>query len=176
MWYIILFILTLALDQITKIIVDANKMHVCLIEGVLNISISYNEGASFSFLHGVPWAQTFFIVLTVVILIAGLAFLMILKPKSKWLNASIALMFSGTIGNFIDRLSFKCVRDFIDVPFFANFNVADSCLCVGAFMVIVYVLFLDKDAIFKKKPAKAENGTAISTQKTDAKNEQKNAD
>lgn len=175
MWYIILFILTLALDQITKIIVDANKMHVCLIEGVLNISISYNEGASFSFLHGVPWAQTFFIVLTVVILIAGLAFLMILKPKSKWLNASIALMFSGTIGNFIDRLSFKCVRDFIDVPFFANFNVADSCLCVGAFMVIVYVLFLDKDAIFKKKPAKAENGTVISTE-NDAKNEQKNAD
>lgn len=175
MWYIILFILTLALDQITKIIVDANKMHVCLIEGVLNISISYNEGASFSFLHGVPWAQTFFIVLTVVILIAGLAFLIILKPKSKWLNASIALMFSGTIGNFIDRLAFKCVRDFIDVPFFANFNIADSCLCVGAFMVIVYVLFLDKDAIFKKKPAKAENGTAISTE-NDAKSEQKNAD
>lgn len=175
MWYIILFILTLALDQITKIIVDANKMHVCLIEGVLNISISYNEGASFSFLHGVPWAQTFFIVLTVVILIAGLAFLMILKPKSKWLNASIALMFSGTIGNFIDRLSFKCVRDFIDVPFFANFNVADSCLCVGAFMVIVYVLFLDKDAIFKKKPANAENSTAIEAE-NDAKSEQKNAD
>lgn len=175
MWYIILFILTLALDQITKIIVDANKLHVCLIEGVLNISISYNEGASFSFLHGVPWAQTFFIVLTVVILIAGLAFLMILKPKSKWLNASIALMFSGTIGNFIDRLSFKYVRDFIDVPFFANFNIADSCLCVGAFMIIVYVLFLDKDALFKKKPANAKTGAAISTE-NDAQSKQKHAD
>ncbi len=175
MWYIILFILTLALDQITKIIVDANKTHVCLIEGVLNISISYNEGASFSFLHGVSWAQTFFIVLTVVILVTGLTFLLIFKPKSKWLNASIALMFSGTIGNFIDRLSFKCVRDFIDVPFFANFNVADSCLCVGAFMVIVYVLFLDKDAIFKKKPSDTESGAATGTD-TYSESEQKHAD
>lgn len=151
MWYIILFVATLVLDQVSKILVDAAQSNFTVIEGILNIRISYNPGASFSFLGNADWAQTFFIVLTSVILPAGLIYLIVYKPKGKWLLSSIALMFSGTIGNFIDRIAFGKVRDFIDVPFFANFNVADSCLCVGAFMIIVYVLFLDKDAIFKSK-------------------------
>ena len=148
MCYAILFILTLALDQVSKIIIDAYKTDITLIEGVLNIRIAYNTGASFSIGHDVPWAQTFFICLTIVVLIAGVLFIIIKKPTGKWLNSSISLMLSGTVGNFIDRLAFGYVRDFIDVPFFANFNIADSCLCVGAFMLIFYVLFLDVDAIF----------------------------
>ena len=161
MWYIILFILTLALDQVSKIIIDANKTDITLIDGILNISIAYNEGASFSFLSDKEWAQTFFIGLTIVVLIAGVLFIIIKKPKGKWLNSSISLMLSGTVGNFIDRLAFGHVRDFIDVPFFANFNIADSCLCVGAFMLIFYVLFLDVDAIFpinKNKRGVEEKG------------------
>lgn len=156
MWYIILFVATLVLDQVSKILVDAAQSNFTVIEGILNIRISYNPGASFSFLGNADWAQTFFIVLTSVILPAGLIYLIVYKPKGKWLLSSIALMFSGTIGNFIDRIAFGKVRDFIDVPFFANFNVADSCLCVGAFMIIVYVLFLDKDAIFKSKKSERE--------------------
>lgn len=160
MWYAILFILTLALDQVSKIIIDADKTDITLIKGILNIRIAYNEGASFSFLSDKEWAQTFFICLTIVVLIAGVLFIIIKKPKGKWLNSSISLMLSGTVGNFIDRIAFGHVRDFIDVPFFANFNIADSCLCVGAFMLIFYVMFLDSDAIFpinKNKRGGEEN-------------------
>ena len=127
MWYIILFILTLALDQISKIICDSLKTDITVIEGIFSIEIAYNRGASFSFLANKEWAQTFFIVLTIVVLTAGIIFVLWKKPKGKWLNTSIALMFSGTIGNFIDRLAFGYVRDFINVHFFANFNIADSC-------------------------------------------------
>ena len=161
MWYIILFILTLALDQISKIICDSLKTDITVIEGIFSIEIAYNRGASFSFLANKEWAQTFFIVLTIVVLTAGIIFVLWKKPKGKWLNTSIALMFSGTIGNFIDRLAFGYVRDFINVHFFANFNIADSCLCVGAFMLIFFVLFLDEDPIFKigkkKQAVKEEN-------------------
>ena len=161
MWYIILFILTLALDQISKIICDSLKTDITVIEGIFSIEIAYNKGASFSFLANKEWAQTFFIILTIVVLTAGIIFVLWKKPKGKWLNTSIALMFSGTIGNFIDRLAFGYVRDFINVHFFANFNIADSCLCVGAFMLIFYVLFLDKDPVFKvgkkKQAIKEEN-------------------
>ena len=157
MWYIILFFATLFADQITKIICDAYKVNVPVIEGVLKIDIAYNKGASFSFLSNVEWAQTFFVILTVVVLAFGIGFVLYEKPKSKWLNSSLALMFSGTIGNFIDRLAFKYVRDFINVPFFANFNVADICLCVGAFMLIFYVLFLGNDPVFKFKKNKEES-------------------
>ncbi len=157
MWYIILFFVTLFADQITKIVCDAHQVNIPVIEGVLKIDIAYNKGASFSFLSNVEWAQTFFIILTVVVLAFGVGFILYEKPKSKWLNSALALMFSGTIGNFIDRLAFKYVRDFINVPFFANFNVADICLCVGAFMLVFYVLFLGKDPVFNFKKNKEES-------------------
>lgn len=164
MWYIILFFATLIVDQVSKILVDQTQANVVLIEGVLNIRISYNEGASFSMLAGKEWAQVFFVTLTVIVLIAGFVYLVIKKPRGKWLLSSIALLFSGTIGNFIDRLAFGKVRDFIDVPFFANFNIADSCLCVGAFMLIFYILFLDKDAIIK--PLKKAEKTTTENDKS----------
>ena len=161
MWYIILFVATLVLDQVTKIVTDANQTNFTVIKGVLNIRITYNKGASFSFLADKEWAQTFFIILTVVVLIAGVAFVIIKRPKGKWLNTCISLMLSGTIGNFIDRLAFRYVRDFIDVPFFANFNIADCCLCIGAGMLIFYVMFLDEDALIpirKNKQSSEEKG------------------
>ena len=148
MWYFILFAVTLLIDQISKIIVDANNFDITVIEGFLNIDNEYNPGASFSFLAGVSWAQTFFIVLTAVVLVAGVIFVLVAKMDSKWLKSSIALLFSGTLGNFIDRIAFSYVRDFIDVPFFANFNIADCCLVIGSIMLVFYVLFLDKDPVF----------------------------
>ena len=155
MWYIILFFATLCLDQVTKIIFDALDTHVTLIEGVLNINITYNRGASFSFLSDKPWAQTFFICLTFVVLAGGCVYLVLRKKRTRWLDSSLALLFSGTIGNLIDRIAFRGVRDFIDVPFFANFNIADSCLCIGVAMLLVYLLFMDDEALFaKKKTAK----------------------
>lgn len=158
MWYIILFFATLILDQVSKILVEQANPSITIIEGVLNIRLTYNTGASFSFLANKDWAQAFFIILTSVVLIAGFVFLILKKPQGKWLLSSVALLFSGTIGNFIDRIAFGKVRDFIDVPFFANFNIADSCLCIGAFMLILYILFLDKDAVFKSN--KKANETA----------------
>lgn len=157
MWYIILFFATLFVDQISKIICDAYKVNIPILEGILKIDIAYNKGASFSFLSNVEWAQTFFILLTVVVLAFGVGFIIVKKPKSKWLNSALALMFSGTIGNFIDRLAFRYVRDFINVPFFANFNVADICLCIGAFMLIFYVLFMGEDPVFNFKKNKNES-------------------
>lgn len=157
MWYIILFFATLFVDQISKIICDAYKVNIPVLEGILKIDIAYNKGASFSFLSNVEWAQTFFILLTVVVLAFGVGFIIVKKPKSKWLNSALALMFSGTIGNFIDRLAFRYVRDFINVPFFANFNVADICLCIGAFMLIFYVLFMGEDPVFNFKKNKNES-------------------
>lgn len=166
MWYIILFAVTLVIDQVSKIITDAYKLNVPVIEGIFNIKIAYNRGASFSFLSNQEWAQTFFIILTSVVLVAGLLFVIIQKPKGKWINSTIALLFSGTIGNFIDRIAFGYVRDFIDFSsFFANFNIADSCLCIGAGMLIFYVLFLEQDAVFKfkknKNKSKESGGSGV---------------
>lgn len=178
MWYIILFVITLLIDQVSKIIVDTNDYDFTVIKGVLNINSEHNPGASFSFLANVSWAQTFFIVLTTVVLLGGIAYLIFGKYEGKWIKSTIALLFSGTIGNYIDRIAFGYVRDFIDVPFFANFNIADSCLVVGAFMLVFYVLFLDADPVFscfKKRRELKKQGGQQAESSTQALGEDKKA-
>lgn len=162
MWYVIIFAATLLLDQISKILTDGAPDSV-FIKGLINIRPDYNEGAAFSLFSNKDWAQTFFIALTVIVLIAGGIYVIFSKKKSKWLWSSVALLFSGAIGNFIDRLAFKHVRDFISFAFypsFPTFNVADCCLCVGVAMLVIYLLFMDEDGIFSGGEAEKESKKA----------------
>ena len=87
-----------------------------------------------------------------------------LKKKYKWLSYSVAFMIGGTLGNFIDRVSFNGVTDFIGFIFgnyhFPIFNLADSFLVVGVIMFIIHCLFIDKEGLFNKmkKEEKKNNG------------------
>ena len=146
------------LDQLTKYLTDGLR-NVQIIKDILYISSTRNTGAAFSMLGNAPWAQTFFLILTVVAVSGATVYLVINKRGSMWLNVTIAIIIAGALGNFIDRLALKGVRDFIYVTFFANFNVADIAITVGAIMLVIYVLFLDKDALFKikKKDGAGEN-------------------
>ncbi len=158
MWYIIIFAATLLLDQVSKILTDGTP-EVVFINGIINFKSVYNTGASFSLFADKPWAQDFFLILTVVVLLGGGAYVIFSKKKSKWLWVAVALLFSGAIGNFIDRLAFKYVRDFISFAFFdfPTFNVADSCLCIGVAMLVIYLLFLDEDGLFGGDNSANEN-------------------
>ena len=146
----LVFAASIALDQLTKALTDGAQT-VEIIKDVLYIQSTYNTGAAFSMLGGVEWAQTFFIILTVVAVAVATVYLFMNKKKSLWLDLSIVLVISGAIGNFIDRIVLGYVRDFIYVTFFANFNVADSAITIGAIMLLVFFFFLDKDAVFSFK-------------------------
>lgn len=151
MLYVIIFFGTVILDQLTKAIVDMNDCHIPVINDFFYISNIRNDGAAFSMFAGKEWAMTLFYVLTVVSVIAMACYFIFKKNDSKWLDISLVLIAAGAIGNFIDRLAFQEVRDFLYFTFFANFNVADIAVTVGGIMLVFYFLFLDKDAIFKKK-------------------------
>ena len=150
----------LALDLITKYLAVAYEFDFVVIPNLIKFKLSYNTGAAFSFLSDEDWAMTFFIVVTIIMLtliLGYFAFNIIKKRKvSKWLLIALSLIFSGALGNFIDRLSLGKVRDFIfafyDTRIFpAIFNFADSAVVIGVIMVCVFLLFLDKDAVFRKK-------------------------
>ncbi|MBQ2717441.1 MAG: signal peptidase II [Clostridia bacterium] len=154
MLYIIMFFGIVLVDQITKTIIDANNVHIEVIEGVFSISNVRNEGAAFSLFAGKDWAQTFFIVMTVVILIALCVYLVFSKKESKMFKSSMVMIMAGAVGNLIDRIALRSVRDFIYPHFFANFNVADIFVCVGALLLAIYIIFFDRE--FGSKGAKAD--------------------
>ena len=64
-----------------------------------------------------------------------------------------AAIAGGAVGNFIDRLRLGYVIDMFEVEFmrFAVFNVADSFLVCGAILLVVYVLFFDRQAREEKQ-------------------------
>lgn len=148
------------LDMLSKHLAVYYSVDKVIIPELLKFKLTYNTGAAFSFLGEYSWSITFFAVLTITVLIGILTYMVynaVKKKKiSKWLAISFALTFGGALGNLVDRLWLKKVRDFIFVfyntdIFPAIFNVADIALVVGVIMICVYLLFLDKDAIFKLK-------------------------
>ena len=151
----------LALDLISKYLAVKNEFNFVVIEKFLKFKLSYNTGAAFSFLSDKTWSQIFFIVITVIALLAIIAFfifkLITKKRPSWWVAVAFSLVFSGALGNFIDRVSAGEVRDFIFVfyetdIFPAIFNVADMALVSGVITTCVYLFFIDKDALFRRKP------------------------
>ncbi len=155
----------IAFDQIAKLhfsrtLAFGEKLNV--IDGFFYFTYTLNTGAAWSFLADVSWGQLFFKILTVVALIAFSLFYVIVARKGyKLLRIALILVISGTIGNFIDRLAIDAVIDFIGFTFgtynFPIFNLADSFLVVGVIMIIIQYLFIDENAVFKKKNGNKEN-------------------
>lgn len=159
--FILLLLSLVAIDQITKyhfshtIELGDRKP---VIDGLFYFAYELNTGASFSFLSGVSWAQTFFKILTSFALIVFVfLYAMAIKNNLRWLKVGLIFIISGTIGNFIDRLIMNGVVDFISFTFFPFvFNLADAFLIVGAIMLVIHFMFLDKNAIFKRQNANSE--------------------
>lgn len=159
--FLILLLALIAVDQITKYhfsstIEKGEKVPV--IGDWFYFAFEINTGASFSFLSGVSWAQTFFKVLTSLALVVfAMMYVFAIKNNYRWEKVGLIFIVSGTIGNFIDRLMLNGVIDFISFTFFPFvFNLADAFLTVGAIMLVIHFLFLDKNAIFKRKDESRE--------------------
>ena len=155
----------IALDQLTKWLSVAYLKpvgSVKLIPGVVSLTYVENRGAAFGMLAGQRWI--FMVVSTLAILGMG-GFLFTLKEKSETLLAvALSMIVSGGIGNMIDRIALGYVVDFIDVnPLlshihlsFAIFNGADSFVCVGAGILVLYYLLTWRKEEKAKKETEAK--------------------
>ena len=137
----------IAADQITKYAASAVlELHQPVaVMPFLNLTLTYNKGAAFSFLSDAGgWQRWFFAVLTVVVATIIVVWLTRLKPGQRMLGCALALVLGGALGNLWDRLVIGAVVDFIDVYYgswhWPAFNIADSAICVGAVMLVVSTL------------------------------------
>jgi signal peptidase II len=114
----------------------------------LGITRLHNTGAAFSFLaQAGGWQRWFFISLGVAVSVGVLFWLRSLPRSGQGILAcGLSLIVGGALGNVIDRVNHGYVVDFISVHyqqqwFFPAFNVADSAISVGAFFLILDMLF-----------------------------------
>ncbi|MEO6055151.1 MAG: signal peptidase II [Chthoniobacterales bacterium] len=139
-------------DQVTKYlsakyITFGDSMTV--IPGFFDVVHYTNTGAAFGMLQNQKY---FFVVLAVVALIA----LVILKARGAFTtmaeSIAWALLISGVAGNLTDRLFRGSVVDFLDftLPIYGHwpaFNIADSCICVAAALLIWASFFGSKEVV-----------------------------
>ncbi|MFI5362486.1 MAG: signal peptidase II [Elusimicrobiota bacterium] len=93
------------------------------------LSYVENTGAAFGLGHG---ANGLFIAVSAVLIVVLARLLRRWPPNDPWLQAGGTLVLSGALGNLYDRLFYKYVVDFLYVHHWPVFNVADSCITVGA--------------------------------------------
>lgn len=125
-----------------------------IIPGVLNFRLILNDGAALGMLDNARWV---FLILSTVAIIGVLVFLFWKKPQDKLLLVALTLVTGGGIGNMIDRIWLGYVVDFIDFCAFPKlwmwvFNVADSCVTVGAGVLALWMIL---DLIKEVKAEKA---------------------
>lgn len=158
---VIVLILLILVDQLTKLyfhLYGVKGKDITVIPGFFYLNFSTNTGAVFGSLSDKEWAQVFFKITTALALIGLTVFYYFAADHGNWLKYGLILVIGGAVGNFIDRLCFSEVVDFLSFDFgwlgagrFATFNFADSFLCVGVAMILIHYLFLDKDAVFRFK-------------------------
>lgn len=109
---------------------------------LVDLTYLENRGAIFGSMQGQRW---FLIGFTTLVLIIGFVVLFKFMKRSKLLAFAITLFLAGGIGNLIDRVRLSYVVDMFEFRFmnFAIFNVADICVTVAFFLLIIYAFFID---------------------------------
>lgn len=116
--------------------------HADYVKGLFNLSYVMNTGGGFGIFEGNTVALT---VLTFIILVGLGIYLVFAIKESEWLRISLVFIFAGGIGNNVDRIEFGYVRDFIQFAFwedFPVFNIADSFITIGVFILIVVLILM----------------------------------
>ena len=155
---LVLAAVVFAIDQGTKYLVVTQMQlgeRITVIDGLLWWYSIRNSGAAFSMGENVTWVFT-------LVMVAAAAVVLYLLRRTRALSWTLALggLLGGICGNLFDRLFREPgfgsghVVDFISVPNFAIFNIADSAICVCmAFIVLLNFKGLNLNGTRVQAPA-----------------------
>lgn len=134
-WFLLLAAAIIGLDQLVKWIiretVERGDAHTVV--WPLKIVHVTNTGAAFGILQG---AGPLLVMTSVVGMVAIVVFLFNPSFAHPIMRLGLALMLGGAVGNLIDRVRSGEVVDFVKVPNFPAFNVADSAISIGVVLLI----------------------------------------
>lgn len=142
--------------------------------GVLHLTYHQNTGAAFSILSD---STRLLIALTSAAIALIVAYMVVKKPKSRWVCVSLMLILAGGLGNLVDRVLLGYVVDYIDFTLihFAVFNFADMCAVCGTIMLACYFVFEDLFVARRGKkesnPEKTQEDASATVPQIDGENQ-----
>lgn len=153
-FYFFLILFIILADQSTKIIVSktiAPHTNKVVIPGFFNLSHIPNRGAIFGFFSqsGKPSVYVLLTVASLLALVLVVFYFFKTPSSEKTMKISLSLILGGALGNLIDRVIRGYVIDFADFYVgrlhWPSFNVADSCITIGALLLILVLLKVRKN-------------------------------
>ncbi len=138
--WLLVSLAAVAVDQLSKWLCAAYLKTVgsiTVIPGFLKFTYLENTGAAFGSFTEHRWV---FMLFSTVAIIAVTVYLLLFAENNRLLRWSLALIIGGGVGNMIDRITLGYVIDFLDFHAIWQyiFNIADSCVCVGAGLMVLY--------------------------------------
>lgn len=134
--------LVIVLDQLTKLWIISHfaygeKLYVL---SVFDLVLAHNTGAAFSFLADAGGIQRWLFTFIAVAASIWIVWLLRRHSDQKVFALALSLILGGALGNLIDRVAYGYVVDFLsfhwEEHYFPAFNVADSAITCGAFLLI----------------------------------------
>ena len=147
-WLFLLSALVILFDRLTKIAIIHRirpGYDIKIIPGVFRLSHVLNTGAAFSLLENLPpnAVRIGLIVFSVIAAIVVFVFLWLTGRTFSLTSVALALILGGALGNLYDRIRFHHVVDFLAVRIYhynwPDFNVADSCIVIGACLLLLEI-------------------------------------
>lgn len=147
----IISLVIIVLDQITKNYILAAFYYgesISVIQNYFNLTYVRNYGAAFGMLTQVEpkFRDTFFLLMPPSAMAIILYMLKTSSLADKARNVALCFVFAGALGNYIDRLRFGYVVDFLDFHYYGKwswpaFNVADMSIVCGVTVLILLEIF-----------------------------------
>ena len=152
-----LALLIIILDQLSKYYIleyVVNEYGVIPCTSFFNIVRAWNTGVSFSMFNDMGNMGIWVLSLSSIIIVCFLIY-WLYKENNKLIQISLGFIIGGALGNVIDRIRLGAVFDFLDFyvgdKHWPAFNVADSFICIGAFLIIMHSLFNQQKEKEEKK-------------------------
>jgi signal peptidase II len=167
-------ILVIILDQLVKHWITQNLKiggpPIPILGSILELMYVQNRGVAFSLLEG---RESLYVLIAIAVAVIVWLYWRLRNSSSLLIKVIFGLIIGGAIGNLIDRLRLGYVVDFIhfQIPSigfsFAVFNVADSSISVGVFLLIVVFLFsgrTEAEPATRLPATQSNEGEAAATQ------------